>query len=234
MADSAFSLDETLSTSWTVFKKRFWRYLAMLGLAGVFVTVPMSIAGISKFVIEKGLKQFLFILIFTLIATWVAMIMKVGMDYICLLFLNDEKPDSKSLWMPIPITFTYLGATIIFFCALGIGTLLLVVPGFYLYIRFQFYLYFLIEYKCGPIQSLLASWECTRESQWELVLFCLVLLFIEWAGTLPFGLLTLPAIMYTKLAEAKAYRVLHDNAVPDAMPFALNLPKKETVGEQPT
>lgn len=232
MADSAFSLDETLSSSWEIYKKKFWRYLAMLGLAGIFVCVPAALAGISRFAVTKGLQQFLAVLLFSVIAGFVAMIMKLGMDYICLQFLYGETPDSKSLWKPVPITFPYIGATIIFLCGWGLGTVLFVVPGFYFYMRFQFYLYFMLEYKCGPIQSLLASWECTRDSQWELVLFCLVQNFIEWAGTLPFGLLTLPAIMYTKLAEAKAYRILHDNAVPDAMPFALNQTKKETAGEQ--
>ncbi len=232
MADTAFSLDETLSFCWTIFKKRFWRYLGMLALSGVFVTIPMTIAGVSKIVIEKGPKQFFILLTFVLIAAFTAMIMKLGMDYACLLFINNETPDKNTLWYPLPITFPYLGATIIFLCAVAIGTMLLVIPGIYLYIRFQFYLYFMLEYKCGPIQSLLASWECTKDNQWELALFCLVLIFIEWAGTLPFGLLTLPALMYTKLATAKAYRVLHDNAVPDVMPFPLkNQTKLEPAGE---
>ncbi|QQR57253.1 MAG: hypothetical protein IPG59_20060 [Candidatus Melainabacteria bacterium] len=230
MVDSVFSLDETLATSWEVFKKNFWRYLGLLGLTGLVITIPAMLLAVAKIVIAKGLQQVLVMLVLTIAVAWIAMITKIGIDLACLMFLNGEKPDSNTLWKPTPITFPYLGATILFYLAIAIGCIVLIVPGFYIYIRLQFYLYFMLEYKCGPIESLKASWYCTENSLWELVLFCLVQLFIEGVGA-SLVITAIPASMFTKLAEAKAYRVLHDAAVPDLMPFALNK-DRTIVGEK--
>lgn len=221
MAQSAFSLDETLASSWDVYKKCFWRYLGLLGLAGLVIAIPAMLLAVVKIVVAKGAQQFLIMLVLTIGIAWIAMITKIGLDLACLHFLNGEKPGSDVLWKPTPITFQYLGATILFYLAIGLGCVCLVIPGLYIYIRLQFYFYFLLEYKCGPIEALKASWVCTENSLLELVLFCLVQWFIEGVGAAVM-VLAIPASMYTKLAEAKAYRVLHDAVAPDLMPFSLD------------
>lgn len=227
MADTVFSLDETLATTWEVFKKNFWRYLGLLGLTGLVIAIPSMLLAVVKIIVAKGLQQVIVMLVLTITIAWIAMITKIGVDLACLKFLSGEKPDSNTLWQPASITFPYLGATLLFYTAIAIGCVVLLAPGYYIYIRLQFYLYFMLEYKCGPIESLKASWYCTENSFWELVLFSLVQMFIEGVGAAILGIGAIPASMYTKLAEARAYRVLHDAAVPDLMPFALN--KERTI-----
>lgn len=230
MADTVFSLDETLASSFEVYKKYFWRYLGLLGLTGLVIAIPSMLLAVVKIVVAKGFQQFLIMLVLTIAIAWIAMITKIGLDLACLYFLNGEKPSSDVLWKPTPITFQYLGATILFYLAIAIGCVCLLIPGFYIYIRLQFYFYFLLEYKCGPIESLKASWLCTENSLLELVLFCLVQWFIEGVGA-TLVIAAIPASMYTKLAEAKAYRVLHDAVAPDLMPFTLNK-DRSNAGEQ--
>ncbi|MDX2105916.1 MAG: hypothetical protein SFY67_05890 [Candidatus Melainabacteria bacterium] len=221
MADVVFSLDEILASSWEVYKKCFWRYLGLLGLTGLVVALPSMALAAVKIIVAKGAQQFFIMLVLVIAITWIAMITKIGLDLACLQFLNGEKPNSNVLWKPAPLTFKYIGATILFYLAIGIGCLLLVVPGFYVYIRLQFYFYFMLEYECGPIEALKASFVCTEKPWLELALFCLVQWFIEGVGAAVM-VLAIPASMYTKLAEAKAYRVLHDAVTPDLMPFALD------------
>jgi len=230
MADTVFSLDETLSSSFEVYKKCFWRYLGLLGLVGVVIAVPSMLLAVVKIVVAKGLQQVLIMLVLTIAIAWIAMVTKIGVDLACLHFLNGEKPNSNVLWKPASITFPYLGATILFYLAIGIGCLALVIPGIYVYIRLQFYFYFLLEYECGPIESLKASWVCTENSLMELALFCGVQWVIEGIGAF-LVIPAIPASMYTKLAEARAYRILHDAVAPDLMPFALDKNRPQ-VGEE--
>lgn len=230
MADGVFSLDEILASSFEVYKKCFWRYLGLLAMAGLVVALPSMVLAAVKILVAKGAQQFFIMLVLVVAITWIAMITKIGIDLACLHFLNGEKPTSDVLWKPTPITFQYIGATILFYLAIGIGCLFLVVPGFYIYIRLQFYFYFLLEYECGPIEALKASFVCTEKPWLELALFCLVQWFIEGVGA-ALVIPAIPASMYTKLAEAKAYRVLHDAVTPDLMPFALDQ-KRSVVGEK--
>lgn len=59
------------------------------------------------------------------------------------------------------------------------GLLLLIIPGVYWLIRFQYFIYFIIEENCGAVEALRKSWRLTAGSTGYLFLYSLVVLTLN-------------------------------------------------------
>lgn len=99
----------------------------------------------------------------------------------------------------------FLG-NILFGLLFSIGLILLIIPGVLVYARMQYYIFFIIEEDCGPIQALRRSWDATRGHSLELVALLLVFLFINLLGLLLCGIGLLVTLPMTIVAFALVYR----------------------------
>ena len=88
------------------------------------------------------------------------------------------------------------------------GLFLLIVPGIYVAVRFQFYGFFVVDEKTGPVESLQRSWEVTDGRVWSLLWLDLILVGINILGMLLFLVGLFVTVPITTLALAYVYRQL--------------------------
>jgi hypothetical protein len=112
-------------------------------------------------------------------------------------FLSGDIDDLVKL-MAYNINFNYL--------------LLYLLPAFYIWIKIQFFPYFIVLEEIGPIESLKKSYEITEGQSGSLVLFFMSLIMINLLGLIPLGLglfFTIPfslvatGAMFTELDNLK-------------------------------
>lgn len=111
------------------------------------------------------------------------------------------------------IVFIYLIASLLYWVAVGIGFVLLIIPGIYFMLRLQFFPYFLIDKQAGIFDSLSKSWDLTQSATGDLFILFIVLLAAKALGALIiFG--SLLAIPFAHIAMASAYRQLLASSKP--------------------
>lgn len=117
----------------------------------------------------------------------------------------------------------YLIAAVLFSLMVGIGLILLIVPGVILFIVFAFYGFHIVDTgEKNPIEALRRSAELTRGHRWHLFLFGLVLIGINILGLLVLIVGVLISSGISLLAVAHVYRRLvapvADSTAETAMP----------------
>ncbi|SVE56612.1 uncharacterized protein METZ01_LOCUS509466, partial [marine metagenome] len=87
---------------------------------------------------------------------------------------------------------------------------LYLLPCFYMWIKIQFFPYFIISEELGPIDSLKKSYEITEGQSTNLVLFLMLLIIINLLGLIPFGLGLLITIPFTFVATGVMFSALNN------------------------
>lgn len=100
----------------------------------------------------------------------------------------------------------YIVGSLIYSLLVGIGMILLVIPGLYIAVICQFTPYLIIDRKLGPIESLKESTRLTKGSRWGLLLFGLVMLGLNFVGSILFGIGLLVTLPVTICAHVWVYR----------------------------
>lgn len=106
----------------------------------------------------------------------------------------------QSLFVP------YLIGSLLFSVILAAGMLLLIAPGVWFAVKYQFMPYLIIDKGMGPIEALNAAGDITKGYWLELGLFVLCIAGINFLGMLAFGLGLLVTVPVTFLAHAWVYR----------------------------
>ncbi|MGA7456483.1 MAG: hypothetical protein WBW51_04030 [Methyloceanibacter sp.] len=120
---------------------------------------------------------------------------------------NPDAADLSLLWHPRPF-WKYLGTSILLSLAVGIGFVLLIVPGIMFGLMFMFAPFVVIERELGPIDAMNESNRLTRGHKWQLLGFVLLLVLINLLGLLALVVGLLVSIPVSTLAFVHAYRVL--------------------------
>ena len=89
---------------------------------------------------------------------------------------------------------------------IGVGTLLLIVPGIIFGLMFMFYGYVMIEKGLGPIDALKESKRLTDGVRWKLFLFSLLVIGLNLLGVLALLIGVLVTMTITFIALAHLYR----------------------------
>jgi uncharacterized membrane protein len=209
-----FSTGSAIRFGWETFKKRPWFFVGstvVILLASVLVDtftggIDAAVAGspdapsIIGTVINLALG--------TLISMGATAFYLAAHD-------NPDTVDLSSLWHPRPF-WKYLGASILLGLAVGLGFLLLIVPGIIFALMFMFTTFIVIDRELGPIEAMKESNRIARGYKWNLLGFILVLVLINLLGVLALVVGLLVSIPVSSLAFAYAYRLLSGRAVPDA------------------
>jgi uncharacterized membrane protein len=120
---------------------------------------------------------------------------------------NPDAVDLSSLWHPRPF-WKYLGASILLGLAVGIGLVLLIVPGIIFMLMFMIVTFIVIDRELGPIEAMTESKRITHGYKWSLLGFSLVLVLVNLLGILALVVGLLVSIPVSSLAFAYAYRLL--------------------------
>ena len=96
----------------------------------------------------------------------------------------DIEPQMSAYRQPVMRVINYVLASVIYAIAVGLGTILFILPGIYVAVRLQYYTMFILEEEANPIQALRHSWELTREQTWSLLLVNLSMIGLALIGLL--------------------------------------------------
>ena len=124
---------------------------------------------------------------------------------------NPDTVDLSALWHPRPF-WKFLGASLLLGLAIGIGFVLLIVPGVIFALMFMFTTFIVIERELGPVEAMTESRRITRGYKWPLLGFGLLLVLINLLGLVALVVGILVSIPVSSLAVVHAYRVLSGKA----------------------
>ncbi|KYK20512.1 hypothetical protein AYK25_08840 [Thermoplasmatales archaeon SM1-50] len=202
MEKKDFSISDALKSGWDTMKGNFWYFVGVLIVAFVVTAVPHAIAGALQDNFP-GL-SFLFRII-----GWIAdIIIAIGLITIALKFLDGQKPEFNDLFSFQPFFWKYLGASILTGLIVVAGFILLIIPGIYWLIKFQFFGYFVVDQGCDPVEALRKSSRITQTVKWQLLGFGLLCMLINWLGAIVLLVGLFVTVPTTLIAYAVVYRKL--------------------------
>lgn len=113
--------------------------------------------------------------------------------------------------------FWYILASIITFGLYIAGFILLIIPGIFLAVRLAFTNFALIDEDLTPIDAIKRSWELSRGSFWKLFLAGVLVIGLNVAGTMLFGIGVLVSTPLSFLFSAYLYEELRSRSIPQSL-----------------
>jgi len=128
--------------------------------------------------------------------------------------LRGKKADVSELWSNYAKFFHYLGAGILFGLMVLLGSILLIIPGIYLALRFQFFGELILDKDMGIMDSLSGSWKLTKGFAFDLFVLALVSFVVTILGVLALlvGVLVAAPVVYAGRLAAYNF-LLKENKV---------------------
>ncbi len=205
-----FSSKAALDFGWATFKRRPWFFVGATLVILLASGLSDSFAGATDAAISGSAEGN------SIVGTLISIVLGtlISMGATAFYLAAHDHPDTvelASLWHPRPF-WKFLGASILISLAVGVGMVLLIVPGIILGLMFMFASFIVIERELGPIAALKESDRITRGHKWKLFGFVLLLALVNVLGLLVLVVGLLVSIPVSVLAFVHAYRVLGGDA----------------------
>lgn len=226
MKSNSFSIQEALRFGWETTKSNFSLLLSLLIISALVSIVPDVIA---KMVPETVWGSSVYWLVW-IAAVALGFVIDVSLIFIMLRFVDKEGVKVSMIFSQYRLTFRYVIAAVFYGLMVVFGLILLIVPGIYFALRYQFYAYALVDKQADIFESFKISASLTEGEKLALLRFFLILVLINIAGALVFlvGLfVTMPLSM---LSYAYVYRKLSSRPESDLS----SLDKQGDAGQQNT
>ncbi|MCK4994894.1 MAG: hypothetical protein KAS13_07630 [Candidatus Omnitrophica bacterium] len=205
MNRNAFSAGELFKIGWTK-AKRFLVYFFCLFLLIFAINVFLSIFRNRLGLSNNGL------FIFNALSCLIDLVVGLGLTKVTLDICDEKIPNAASFFSSIDFFLNYSVGFILFSLMTTLGMLLFIVPGIVLLLKFQFFAFFIIDKKLGPIEALKESSRITQGIKLELLGFAILMGLINILGALAFGVGLIASISTTLIAHAALYRKLTSNS----------------------
>lgn len=215
MDSKNFSVGEALSFGWAQLKSHFLFFAAILVVAGIVYFVGR---GINTAIQRTEGSAVVFYLLMALVVWLVQVLIQLGTTRISLKIHDGQPAQFSDLFSGMPYFLNYLAASILYFLMCAVGLLLLVIPGIYLGMRFQFYGYFVVDLGSGPIEALKRSAKITEGSMLKLFLMAVILAAINFVGALLLLLGLFVTVPISVMAMAYVYRRLSSGTKASEIP----------------
>lgn len=154
----------TFCDSWIVSVRRFFPLFLAWGVSGALPVAILIVTVITGGILDwkSG---------FTHPAWWTVLGLLTpavfigglwaGWNYIALKVVRGVPVRASDIFRPLPQTMSALVALSISSVLIGLGTMLFVIPGVLLFMRFQLTAFYIVDRNYGPIRALKQSWEDT-------------------------------------------------------------------------
>ncbi len=228
--EKKLSIAEALRFAWNTTLNHFWLILGVVltfglvetvqigilaGLVGINLVGAFSSSTFSIFSLPEsawiGLiaLQIIFgVLFLTIGFRIISAILNLGSIKMALQLYNYDKTHYAELFSCARLIFKYIGAFIAYAAVVGIGMILLVVPGIIWALKYYFFTYALVDKDMKVFEALSYSSEITYGYKKDLLLLFIVLGLLNMLGSLAFGIGLLFTIPMTRLAIAYTYKQL--------------------------
>jgi uncharacterized membrane protein len=206
-----FEIEEALSFGWKATKENLGFLIGTILLFWIICFVPVIFATIwwknngQGFALSpESITYFVFRIVF-----WVLQaVMMMGLLKIILKLIDKGVPKIGDLFSCFHLFPRYFFSSILYLLIILGGLILLIIPGIIFAIKYQFYLYFIVDKGQGAIDALKKSSQITKDVKLKLFLFGLVLIFINIAGLLCLLVGVLVSAPLTLISLAYVYRKL--------------------------
>jgi len=192
------SYRDAISEGWRLTKSRFPLLLAYVG--------TLLALGAIRFFVEKPIDSVAVKVILGLgfqILNWYLTFNALGVS---IRLVDGQEVSYADFWRPQSRFWFYVLATLLYGLIIGVGTLLLIVPGIIFGLMFMFYGYVMVEKGLGPIDALKESKRLTDGVKWKLFLFSLLVIGLNLLGVLAIIIGVLATMTITFIALAHLYR----------------------------
>lgn len=162
MAEKKFEIGEAVSFGWRTAKENIVLFLVVV----LVIWAVQAIFNWPSYL--RGDAYYILMPIFTLINWVVNCFVAMAVVRISLRFNKGETAELEDLWMGYPKFLGFFAAYLLYGLLVLAGFILLIIPGIYWAVKYQFYAYFIMERDMAPIEALKASGEITRGSWWNL------------------------------------------------------------------
>lgn len=206
MIDKTVPIGDSIGRGWETFKAH------PFFLVAAFVVVSVAYAIIERAEAlgdEMGFPVELLIRIGYAIA---AAVIEIGIINVCLRLIDGADARFEDLVSAAGVLVKFVIASILYGLMVVFGFLLLIIPGFYLAIKFGFFGYFVVDEKLDPFEALTASSKLTDGVKLELFFLFILLLAINVLGLLCLIVGVYVSWPVTRLAVANVYRELRKQA----------------------
>ena len=200
--ESKFTVSEVLSIAWQALKSQIWI------LVGLFIGI-FIISLVISLLLMPAMQSLTGQIIGQLITTIISLVF--GLGYLKNLFqtLDWDEPQFSAYGQQAGKILTYFLASIICGVLVALGTILLIIPGIYLYLRLQFFMCFIVEEDAGIIDSLKRSWVITDGQILPLLLLLLAMIGISILGIILLGIGMFVALPLVMLMQCVVFRKLN-------------------------
>lgn len=205
MAKVNFSNTELVRKGWAATKSNVPLLLKVLLLFVAVYAVNFILDGILS-------DQLLIFILFSIAGTVVDMLLQIGITKIALDIVDKKSINLKEAFSHFELVIPYFVTTLMFFIIFIIGLILLIIPGIYFTVKYQFYTYVIVDKKLGYWAALKESGSLVKGRWMKIFIFDLALIGLNILGLLALGvglLLTIPtsffaaAYLYRRLASSK-------------------------------
>lgn len=153
-------------------------------------------------------------------------ILNMGTVHITLSLANGQKRSYKELFTTVKPFWPFLGASLLVALIVGVGLVLLVVPGIVLGLTLQFYSYLIIDKHLGLVDSLKESARITKGHKWKLFWLMIILAIVNIIGVLIFGIGLLVSVPMSMMVMVHVYqRLVGTVSMSEAISEPPNSPK---------
>jgi uncharacterized membrane protein len=210
-----FVLSDVLRVAWKGYISQIW-ILTGLIIGYVIVSLALSLfipSPLTGTMSMAGMAIALLNLVFSLLFS-------LGYTKNMFQALDGEEPQFSAYGQESRKIFTGLFVVLIFTVAFIVGLALLILPGFYMAIRLQFFYASIVEEDTGILTSLKRSWEITKGQEAPLLLLLLVEIGLVLLGMIFFIIgifMTAPLVglmncyVFRKLTALTTEEIKEDN-----------------------
>lgn len=145
---------------------------------------------------------------FSFLLTAVQLFLSLGFTKLMLLLVQDAYVTVADMFNNFRIFLSYFVASFIYGLTVSVGLFLLIAPGIWIAIRFQFFPYFIIENGDSSFTALQKSYNLSQDLLLELFVFGVAVVFLNLIGALLLGVGVIFTYPLTTMATAIIYRSL--------------------------
>ncbi len=146
----------------------------------------------------------------TLLIFVVALFLQIGFTKALLKIEAGHEPKWKDLVDHADLLVRFFVANLLFGLLVGVGTILLVIPGIYFMVKYFFVPLISIDKNLGIKETFAESARLTDGVKWKLLGFLLLMIGLNILGAMAFMVGLLATVPVSSLAYIHVYKKLHD------------------------
>jgi hypothetical protein len=200
--------------------RQLWKYFFILFIIGIIVLLIGAVSTFYDVMRDFGFRMAddhsVLSVFGVALGAWSALVSIVygllvmnpvnyGVKYVNLKAARNERVNVGDLFKAFSNYWNAVLAPVLVGILVGIGFVMLIVPGIILACKFAFTPYLLVDRRMNAIDAMQESWRMTNGHVWTLILMGLMSIPIFIMGLLCFGVGVIVSIMWTKLAFASLY-----------------------------